>query len=32
MYYSLDRSGCIHFGPTPVEATRKAAEANYEMR
>ena len=32
MYYCRDMSGALHFGPTPEEATQKAAEANREMR
>ena len=31
MSYSPDKSGCLHFGTTPEEATRKAAEANREI-
>jgi len=31
MCYSPDKSGCLHFGKTPAEAMRKAAEANREI-
>ena len=26
-FYAIDSRGCVHFGPTPQEAVRKAREA-----
>ncbi len=32
MYYSIDVTGCVHFGRTAGEALRKVIEANREAK
>jgi len=32
VFYTLDQSGCLHFGQTPQDAQKKAAETNHQMR